>query len=137
MREEPDYSAAERLAMQQEAGGLNPWSETAFGLADEDQDGKVALDQFKAAAMRFFARLDKNGDMVLDPEERYRRPGEPPPEKPRPRLTADEFNAGLERRFEVADVDGDGFLTRSEWKNIPRVGQRSASATPYEEETPG
>lgn len=125
-REEPDFSAAERLAMQQESGGLDPWSETAFGYADDDQDGKVGLDQYKSSAMRFFARQDKNGDMVLDPEERYRRPGEPPPQKPRPRLTAEEFNAGLERRFKVADVDQDGFLTRAEWGSLPRVDAQGA-----------
>lgn len=124
-KKEPDYTAAERLAMQQEAGGLDPWSETAFSYADEDQRGKVSLDQFKATAMRFFARRDRNGDMVLEPNERYQRPGEPP--KPHPAITAEQFNARLEERFREADADGDGYLTRAEWKNLPSIDQAAAS----------
>lgn len=136
-RDEPDFSAAERLALQQEAGGLDPWSETAFSYADDDQDGQVSLDQYKASAMRFFARLDKNGDMVLESDERYRRPGEPPPEEPPPRLTAQAFNAGLERRFNVADADASGFLTREEWRNLPRVDDGGAGPPKTERKPSG
>ncbi|NEX94167.1 EF-hand domain-containing protein [Caulobacter sp. 17J65-9] len=123
-KKEPDYTAAERLAMQQEAGGLDPWSETAFSYADEDQRGKISLDQFKATAMRFFARRDRNGDMILEPDERYRRPGEPP--KPHPAITAEEFNARLETRFREADADHDGYLTRAEWKNLTSIDEAAA-----------
>ncbi|MBE7218203.1 MAG: hypothetical protein INR64_07015 [Caulobacteraceae bacterium] len=51
-----------------EPGGACPLA-VWFAAADANHDGALSRSEFKADAARFFAKLDLNGDGVLEPEE--------------------------------------------------------------------
>jgi Ca2+-binding EF-hand superfamily protein len=78
--------------------------------ADKDKDGKVTKSEFKAAFPkapdRLFDRLDRNSDGVICPKDA------PDSEKRQPGRGED----GLAARMKAADTDGDGAISRAEFK---------------------
>ncbi|WP_337188790.1 hypothetical protein [Phenylobacterium sp.] len=97
---------------------------------DADRDGKVTLAEFKAAQAqrtdRLFARLDADKDGRITQAEidavAKGRPGGRGGGQMLMRLDADkdgavtraEMNAGAERRFQAADANKDGWLSKDE-----------------------
>lgn len=95
--------------------------------ADADKDGKVTLEEFKAAAVKGaekrFKDLDRNADGVLTPEDRPE--GRTPPAKPaaarkpgqgKPRQAGPTPQERAEQaaKMKAADTDGDGRVSREE-----------------------
>ncbi|MBI1196415.1 MAG: EF-hand domain-containing protein [Phenylobacterium sp.] len=104
---------------------------------DADHDGKVTLAEFKAGEAqrqtRMFARMDANNDgkITQDEVDAMAKRAEAAGRGPRPgggpggmlmRLDANhdgavtkaEMAAGAERRFKMADTNGDGWLSKGE-----------------------
>jgi Ca2+-binding EF-hand superfamily protein len=92
---------------------------------DKNRDGKIAPDEFEWGE-EMFARFDRNGDKMLDPDELGRIPPLPPSPKSQAkdiikqrdkdgdgRLSAAEFGDTPER-FHAADLNGDGQVTLEE-----------------------
>lgn len=85
-----------------------PFGDGAFDAADADGDGNLSRDEWRelpravaeAARERMFARMDDNGDGVLE---------------------AAEFAPNVER-LRALDADGDGRLTRREMREVRRRG---------------
>ncbi len=72
--------------------------------ADADGDGRVSVEELRAARDTMFGRLDRNGDGVLTSDDR-------------PRLEA--AKRRLEGLREQMDADGDGQVTKDEFVNGP------------------
>ncbi|WP_312166933.1 hypothetical protein [Phenylobacterium sp.] len=96
--------------------GLDQVSARAFAYAEARMEGRVDLDAYRSGAMRVFAGLDRNGDMVLDPAEQ---PPAPEGAVSAP-LSAQVFNRALAGRFEAADRNGDGVLDPEERSALTR-----------------
>jgi Ca2+-binding EF-hand superfamily protein len=73
---------------------------------DADEDGVISRSEF-AGDDAAFARLDRNHDGVLSDADNKRPTHEP--------------GAGAETRFKQMDVNGDGQLTRDEWRGTERT----------------
>ncbi len=86
-----------------------------MGEFDADGDGRISLDEFLAQKKKEFARGDKNGDGFLDADEI------------REALRSSEAGSGAgaaagkdggraREHFKEMDADGDGAVSREEWK---------------------
>jgi len=62
------YVSAMGEPFRAQAGGADPMA-SWFAQADANRDGKVTLAEFLADADRFFAKLDRNHDGEIDPQE--------------------------------------------------------------------
>ncbi len=82
-----------------------------FARMDADSDGRVTPEEFAAAGMD---RRGRGG------EEAGHRRGDGPRDRRRPR---DRFG---EEAFDAADTDGDGNLSREEWRELPRAARSAA-----------
>ena len=94
-----------------------------FENADANADGSIARDEFLAARAAAFAKLDQNGDGVLDDADKRERTHEGPRrEGLRGRLDAnsdgkiskEEFVNSATPMFDGADKDGNGALDKDE-----------------------
>ncbi len=109
--------------------------------ADADEGAKaergVSIETLESRAARRFARVDADGDGRVTPEEfaaagmdrrgrggeearRGHRRGDGPRDRRRPR---DRFG---EEAFDAADADGDGNVSREEWRELPRAARSAA-----------
>ncbi len=141
-----------------------------FRQLDADRDGKITKGEFLAGKMisklppqrqeALFGRMDSNGDGVITPEDRPRRPERP--EGPHPRrkgpggfaksldrdgdgsVTLEEFREGrpgsarpeqAERLFRRLDRNADGALTKDEFPPHGPHGPRGER--PRDREAPG
>lgn len=77
--------------------------------SDANGDGKVTRKEFDAHRADIFARLDRNGNNVVSEED-----------APRVRVAKRKFTIKLEEVLAVADKNGDGRLSRTEWENPER-----------------
>lgn len=117
------------------AGG----TDTSDGPADEGAKGKrsVSIESLESRAAERFAKADADGDGRVTPEEfaavrmdrrgrrgedarRDSRRGDGPRDRRRSRGP---FGEGA---FDAADVDGDGNLSREEWRELPRAVRAAA-----------
>jgi Ca2+-binding EF-hand superfamily protein len=94
------------------AQGASPCAELK-GL-DTNNDGKLDLNEAKAAATQLFDKLDRDKDGTLDAKElkghmtrRELRAANPDKDKT---LSKDEFLAAVEKRFNAANPDKDGTI---------------------------
>jgi hypothetical protein len=87
-------------------------------MFDTDNDGTLDLAEVKKAASAVFARLDRDHDGTLDKRELAGRLSAPELAAADPdrdgTLTADEYLAVVEQRFNAADPDKDGTLDAKE-----------------------
>ncbi len=124
-------------------GGRMPFMVT-FDEMDANKDGKLTLDEFRAAQEKMadqrFGRLDKNGDGAITKDEL-------PPFMQREgstngpsffskldkdgdgKISKEEFAGGgkemVEQRFKMLDKDGDGVVTKEEFEaGRPQIGGR-------------
>ena len=90
-------------------------------MADANGDGVVTRDEYLAAVDARFARMDRNGDGVLDESERPARRGPPPGADGAPpspgagaKITREQFRAQNLRRFDRLDTNRDGKIDQAE-----------------------
>lgn len=83
-----------------------------FAKADADGDGRVTPEEFAAV------RIDRRGRRGEDARRDGRR-GDGPGDRRRPRGPFGLF--GEDAAFDAADADGDGNLSREEWRDLPRA----------------
>jgi len=113
--------------------GPGPMGGQWLDQADTDGDGKITRDEYLAAMEKAFARLDANGDGVIDSTERPQMGASPEQRVDQMlarldtnkdgKITADEFK-GPEERFKAMDANSDGAVTREELiKAHARPGQ--------------
>jgi len=74
--------------------------------ADANGDGKVTRKEYDAHRADIFEKLDRNGNGVVSEED-----------APRVRVAKRKFSSKLEQVLAIADTNGDGMLTRTEWDN--------------------
>ncbi len=109
------------------SGGPPPGRGGGMGMmrmADANGDGVVTRDEWVAATDARFARMDRNGDGVLDESERPGRRGlppgadgaGPPPGGPGPggKITREQFRQQAMRRFDRLDSNHDGKVDGNE-----------------------
>ena len=85
-------------------------------MADANGDGVVTRDEYMAATDARFARMDRNGDGVLDDSERpgrYGGDGAPPQAQGR-KITREQFRTQQLRRFDRLDANHDGKVDQNE-----------------------
>ncbi len=112
-----------------------PMREDKFDQIDQNHDGAVSLDEFKADSARIFESFDQNHDGVIDeselmnppPREEPPRGGEPRNGQPPPERRDDGFGRKdqsfgrdgnkphLPPFFKNAEANGDGKITRAEF----------------------
>ena len=87
-------------------------------LLDSDNDGTIDLAEAKKSASDLFAKLDRDHDGTHDKRELARRLSAKELAAADPdhdgTLTADEYAAVVEQRFQAADPDKDGTLDAKE-----------------------
>ena len=91
-------------------------------MADANGDGVVTRDEYLAATDARFARMDRNGDGVLDETERPQRRGPPPGRDGAPspggmggrKMTREQFHVDALRRFDRLDTNHDGKVDQNE-----------------------
>ncbi len=109
------------------SGGPPPGRGGGMGMmrmADANGDGVVTRDEYVAATDARFARMDSNGDGVLDESERPGRRGPPtgadgagpPPGGPGHggKITREQFRQQAMRRFDRLDTNHDGKVDQNE-----------------------
>ena len=79
---------------------------------DNDQDGRIALDEYQAWMSYAFQGMDRNDDGILTPDELPGGRGPP--------ISLVEHRDTLAERFRYQDADGDGFLNAQELAAPPR-----------------
>ncbi len=89
-----------------------------FARVDADGDGRITAEEFAAS------RMDRRGRRDGDADGRPRRGGE----RRDGRRRGDRFGGSPfgERAFDAADADGDGQLSREEWRELPRAARAAA-----------
>lgn len=88
-----------------------------FAKADADGDGRVTPEEFAAV------RMDRRGRRGEDARRDGRR-GDGPRDRRRSRGPFGPF--GEDALFDAADADGDGNLSREEWRELPRAARGAA-----------
>ena len=89
-----------------------------FARADADGDGRVTPEEFAAT------RMDRRGRRGGDADRgSRRRDGETDRRRPAGRFGGGAFG---ETAFDAADADGDGQLSREEWRELPRAARAAA-----------
>lgn len=86
---------------------------------DSDGDGRISRAEYRAWMSRGFRAMDVNGDGVLQPHEL------PPGTRFRhgQALTLAEHHARIDARFDLQDIDGNGFLDVRELTAPPQAGR--------------
>ncbi len=107
-----------------------------FQQVDKDADGKVTVDEIRAAATEKFAQADTNHDGMLDASELSAMSPGFGRHRMGPdlgmldtngdgKVSADEFVSHAAARWQHADANGDGVVTLQEWEaQRPGWGQR-------------
>lgn len=85
-----------------------------FGVMDQSGDSKVSREEFLNRMASMFHDLDKDNDRVLRGPENFPTYDEKGTQLPARDITVDEFVQASGQAFSMADVDGDGFLSRDE-----------------------
>ncbi|HEX7339398.1 MAG TPA: hypothetical protein VF271_05635 [Rhodanobacteraceae bacterium] len=98
------------IALPAMAGTSSP----LMALFDTNHDGHVSLAEYQAYMARGFARLDANGDGVIEPDEFPRGTHAKKP------LTQAAHRRQVARQFHRQDVNHDGFLDARELAAPPR-----------------
>lgn len=89
-------------------GDRGPRAEQMFERMDADNDGKVTLEEMRAAAIERFSRRDVDGDGVISREDRE----------------AHRINRRAEH-FDKLDANADGVVSKEEYANFkPERGER-------------
>lgn len=83
-------------------------------LFDTNHDGRVSLIEYQAYMERGFARLDNNGDGILEIDEF------PPGTQAKTALTRAAHHRHVTRQFQRQDVNHDGWLDARELAAPPR-----------------
>lgn len=83
-------------------------------LLDMDRDGRVSLDEYQAWMAVGFARMDANGDGIVQVSEM------PPSPRPRKPLTRARHRKNIAATFHRQDANHDGYLSASELAAPPR-----------------
>ncbi|SEN22628.1 EF hand [Sphingomonas gellani] len=103
--------------------------------ADANGDGIVTRAEFQADVDARFARMDRNGDGVLGPDEgprwgrgRGAEAGADAQAAPSPSMTRDQFRERAMRRFDRLDTNRDGRLEQAEIAAGQNQRGQSASA---------
>jgi hypothetical protein len=78
--------------------GVPTWSRAVFQRLDTNDDGRVALGEWRYEA-EAFRRADRNGDRFITAEE----------------FLATDVDDDRDDRFEYLDMNNDGFLSGTEW----------------------